>query len=517
MRLKLFFIILIISLLPLSVSAQTTSSNNAVVGISLDYPESWVSTTQQVAEGVQALYLTDSNATLDAIINEPSEPMLSGRISLIHYPPSVVSNIGRNLVELQGLFPDAEWDEITVNDELAYKWSYEDERTQGFVVLYELADGSLSFSVADTAIGELDDELDAMLMEIIASVESYSLAESIEEGLDFSETAVVDDFPFTFQYPAGWYVSQVEEIADSLIVSASTSGTSFSEFSGQSILLLTQVSLESLGIDSDLPLETGHMSMRILDSYVEAAAEGGTTFSEVELIEIDGIPVGRVASDTGAVIYMLVLDEELIAQVWVVGFDEDEKIALEIVAQELIATISTDIPEVELSTELLGILDSASELDASFTMENGIAFDYPDNWSVLEDNGLVLVSNLEEVEDFTAQSGEILLIISAVPVEERDLVETLVRIQEVTSVMAEFPDFDINIFRIDDSDTISETTFDVGEAAVNWNFSGGLISTSGETLNGAVFIIMNQGEYDSGLATHIINPILGTFRLTNDE
>lgn len=517
MRLKLFFTILILSLLPLSVSAQTTTLDNGLIGIRIEYPESWVADNIQIAEGVHALYLADSESTLERILNDPLNPMRSGRIAMIHYPPSVVARAASNLDELQALFPDAEWDETTVNDELAYKWTYEDERTQGFVVLYELPDGSLSFSVGDTAIGELDDELDAMLMEIIASIETFSMIDSIEAGLDFSETVVVDDFPFTFQYPAGWYVSQVDGIDDSLILSASSSGTSFSEFAGQPLLLLTHMSLEIFGFGGDFALETGQMSMDILESYVASAAEDGAIFSDIELLEIDDVTVGRVAGDGRPTIYMLALDEALIAQVWVVANNEDEQGALEAIAEELVTTISTDIPEAELSPELIEILDSVSEPDATFIMENGIAFNYPEGWSVLEDNGLVLVSNLGDVEDFTAQPGEVLLIISAVPTDERDIEGGLVRVQELVAVLSETPDFDINIFRFDDSGATSDLTFDVGRPAIDWNYSGSIISPAEGTLDGSIFVIMNQDEYDSGTATQIIHPILTTFRRADAE
>lgn len=515
MRLKLLLIVLFALLLPVTTFAQTSTTDNPVVGISVEYPEEWASKTIPVAEGVNTIYLADSDDTLEQILTEPTLPMLSGQMTIIHYPPDVVSQMASDVVEVQAFFPDVEWIEISVNDRLAYKWDYEDERTQGFIVLYELSDGRVNFSVADTAIGELTEEIDAMFMEIIASVEPYSLASAIEEGLEFSETAVSDKLSFVFQYPIGWYVSEVEEIDTGLILSASTSGTSFGAFSGQPLILLTEVPLDALGIDENLKLETGNMSMAILESYAEAAAEGGQVFTTVELLDIEGVPVGRVAAKDSPTIYMLVLNEDLIVQIWVSANDGDLKEALETVVVELIATISTDIPE-SLSS-LAELLDTVSELNATHVMENGIAFDYPEGWSIIEDSNLVLMSNVKNIEDFTAQKGDVLLIVSAEPTEDANIADVLTKLRDMFAAVSEAGDVDINIFRFDDSETTSDISFDLGEPAVDWNIHGGVILNAERTLQGAIVMIVNQQDYNEALAVEIFQPILDSFRLNDEE
>lgn len=532
MRLKLLALILCLALLPTTILAQTITTNNSVVGIHVEYPDDWSSQVVPISETINALYLADSDATMDAILNDPTSFMPPKSMSLIFNPPAVYQNV-RTLDQMRTIYADIEWEETTINDRPAYRWDYEDNRTQGFAVLYELSDGSFSFAVADTATGELTDAVNDLLIEIISSVETYSLIDDIDEGLDFSETAIIGDFAFSFQYPENWQISEVEEINNGVILSPDTSSSTLDTFLGSPFFLITQTPLESFGFDDDFVLETGEMSLELIESYAESAGEDGLFFTTVELIEIDGKPVGRVFAEGTPTIFMFVVNEDIIVQIWIISDDNDIKEALESVAEELIASVNTDNAEEasQLTQSINSIRGSASEpeaesldfpteiddLDASYTMENGIIFDYVEGWSVLEDDtGLVLVSNVNPIEDFTAQQGEFLLIISTVTSDVMELTEVIIASMEISSIMSEFPDFDVNIFRIDSSEELSDITFDIGEPAIDWNYSSGLLASPATGVNGAITIIMSQDGYSENLATSIIDPIILTFRTEED-
>ncbi|MEM9952081.1 MAG: hypothetical protein AAF846_10795 [Chloroflexota bacterium] len=519
MHFKYLVLIITLFLLPFSAYAQTTTEENATVGIRIDYPEDWASSTVEVSDGIQTLYLADSERTMRRILTSPTDPMASGRFAMIHYSPTFVSQAVDSLEELRGVYQSVDeddWEETTINGELAYQWSYEDERTAGFVILYQLPDGRLNFSIADTAIGEMTAEMYDLFIEVIESIEFYSSLESVDDELKLSETAESDRLSFSFQYPEDWQLSEVEEVPTGVVISPTTSSTSLTEFFGGAWLLITDNSAELLGLDDEMTEQLDEMSLDILESYADAASRQGVEFTEIDLLEIDDIPVGRVSGEGANTIYMFVLNENVV-QIWIGATTSEMLEALEAVVQAIIPTVESHMLGDESNLSLANFIVTEDDVDETYIMENGVAFDYPSEWSIIEENGLVLVSNLEDIASFTAQPDEILLIISTVSTEEQDIATTISLLQEVQELILDSDTFNIDLFRIDGNQKPTDMEFDLGDLGDDWNFSGGLVLSPDNSLNGAIFIIMSQEVYDPELATLVINPVLTTFRTAEED
>ena len=293
MRAWLFLVVVVLMSVQGVVSAQETIVDNRLnLGISIEYSIDWVYE-RDVYYG--ELYLTNNEEIYRYLFLGSDSPLPNGTFYQLHVSPYAYFDleVEDSVEALQAyLNVDGEWESTTINDRVAYQARYSAEHSDGLIIIYELSDGELTYSELHTAVGELTDEQISEFVMVVESIRPYNTDDVFDDALVLSQTAELGDFGLAFDYMDGWHLDYSIESQLATVSPAVISADDF--WVGDFLIGVVSIPPQVFDVD-EIPEE---VTMDLLQTMAEnvGADSGDGVALDVELLEIDGIVVGRVDS-----------------------------------------------------------------------------------------------------------------------------------------------------------------------------------------------------------------------------
>jgi hypothetical protein len=505
---KLFILLLFLFVLP--TFAQSETFVDPIVGISVDVPEDWYVSSATFGEiGLLAVSISDSSATVNSL--GANNTMESGEFTLLLLSPRIFLVVGDSLEEIASKWmATADWQDVNLDSRPALQWSYQDARTQGFVLIYEMPSGYYSVAIVDTAPNEME-EYEADFMDILATIDYIPYIIPEGEALELSETADEENLSFTFNYPEKWYIQEADDIPFGILLSTHVFGTEAQGYSGELVMFVLDEILPPNWTEEDSTLE-------LIEGFATTAENSGITTNTPEVLIVDGLEIGRLIYTSENLLIMLrILDDERLVRI--AAFYADSELAMfEPTIIEIIKSV--ELPSDNRTNSILNAVSSIrnsspalfAELSETYVSENEVVFDYPENWSIYEEAGLILLANTAEVADFTAQDDEFMFIIAALPASEMSMAELLILIQDAAPQNAR--SFELNDFRINDKEADFDISFDLGLPGTDFNFMGAGISNAEVT--GLIYLIYDQSHNEAAFLLEMLNPVLNSVGLEDN-